>query len=131
MDGIFFDEATVDPASADETYMKNASAFARSAIPASTIIFNPGALDDPSYFADADLIVEFEDAYSNYNPTSTPQSIPAADRSKSAVLIHDTPSSADITNLVHTAIADKIGSIYLSGTSHVYCSMTLFDEALC
>ena len=94
--------------------MRSASFQARASTNQGFTVFNPGALTDPSYFNDADLIVQVETGYSQYNSVNTPLSIPANNRGRSAILVHDVPPSADINGIIRNAVSQGIGSIYLT-----------------
>ena len=78
------------------------------------MVFNPGILTDTSYFSDADFIVEFEDGYSSFSATKTPLTIPQQLRARSAILVHDTPTSADLGEIAKTVAGDGVGMLYLS-----------------
>ncbi|EED17159.1 cell surface spherulin 4-like protein, putative [Talaromyces stipitatus ATCC 10500] len=110
--GIFFDEApnNDDPTSTD--YMSNAASYARG-LGLDCIIFNPGALTTATaYYDAADLIVNEEIAYSSYSKSSTVDVIPSQYRNQSAIILHDTPSGADISSLVSTIVGAGIAAFY-------------------
>lgn len=69
VDGIFIDEAPTD--SSCYTYMENATALVKSAATTSgsdtTLVFNPGAAVDSSYFGLADYINVFENDEAAYD----------------------------------------------------------------
>ena len=75
--------------------MSNVASYARG-LGLDYIVFNPGTLTTAAaYYAAADLIVNEEIYYSSYSESSTVDTIPSEYRGQSAIILHDTPSSAD------------------------------------
>jgi len=117
VDGIFFDDATTGTTDADYTYMHSASSYAYDKIPTDTtyVVFNPGTLSPTRYFNYADTIVEFEGTYANYAGQTTIDTFPDGYLDQSAILIHDTPTTAtNIGSLVSTMIANGINATYFT-----------------
>ncbi|KAL9053915.1 MAG: hypothetical protein Q9162_004488 [Coniocarpon cinnabarinum] len=123
--GIFFDEVTADTDSAATSYMSSAAAAAHSAFPSSTVVFNPGAVEDSTYFDYADLIVGYEDFWSKYDPSNTPSTLGNA--AKSAIIVKEVPAGADIGVAIATAKADGIGAVYFSSDSD-YQVLSLLEQ---
>jgi len=130
--GIFFDDvAPIDLKSYtndDFTFYSQISAHVKSALPSSknAVVFNPGTPAPTQLFGDTDTIVEFEVPFSEYKDESSIQEVPSSYRSKSAIMIHDTPESTDVGSLVHNMIADGIGAVYFGADCcYKYYSKTL------
>ncbi|CAG8981458.1 hypothetical protein HYALB_00003028 [Hymenoscyphus albidus] len=115
MDGIFFDEAVqfINQASGD--YMRGITNFAKSAFNNNAaVIFNPGTNTSPEFYDIADIIVPVEAAYSSYSAQTT-AGIPAAERSKAAVLLHHfTGSLTDQKNVVNAMANSGVGYLFLT-----------------
>lgn len=78
IDGIFIDEAPGTATNETLSYMKQAASTVRAAFPArhNTVMTNPGVQVDVGFYAFADFINVFENAYSQYTPgvmTATPK----------------------------------------------------------
>lgn len=126
--GIFFDDVNNTAATAVYTYMHNASAYAYSTVPSdiTPVVFNPGTLAPTQLFSYCDLMVEFEGSFSNYQNETTIETIPSEYRDQSAIIIHDTPTTANIESLVHTMALDGVGAVYFSRD----CCYNSFDSTL-
>jgi hypothetical protein len=112
VDGIFFDEAPNADDSTYTDYMSSVASYARG-LGLNYIIFNPGALTTAAaYYDAADLIVDQETAYSSYSESSTVDVIPSEYRGQAAIILHDTPSSVDISSLVSTMVSAGISAFY-------------------
>lgn len=112
VDGIFFDEAPYIDDPSNTTYMTSVASYARDQ-GLDYIVFNPGELTTvQAYYDAADLIVNEEIAYSSYSESSTVDTIPTEYRDQSAIIMHDTPSSADISSLVNTVVSAGIAAFY-------------------
>ena len=112
VDGIFFDEAPSADNSTYEDYMSSVASYARG-LGLNYIVFNPGQLTTAAaYYKDADLIINAETYYSLYSEASTVDVIPSAYRGQAAIILHDTPSSANISSVVSTMVRDNIGAFY-------------------
>ena len=117
IDGIFFDDVNNTASSAVFTYMQNASSYAYAQVPSDVtpVVFNTGALAPPQLFGYCDTVVEFEDAYSNYNNATTIKAIPSGYRAQSAILVTNTSeTTAPIASLVHTMAYYKIEATYFT-----------------
>ena len=132
VDGFFFDDATTGTTDADYTYMHSAATYAYDHIPTDTtyVIFNPGTLSPTRYFNYADTIVEFEDTYANYAGQTTIDTFPDGYLAQSAILIHDTPTTAtNIGSLVDTMISNGIDAAYFTyDCCYNSLSSTLLDQ---
>ena len=115
MAGIFFDDVTTVSNTTTRNYMKTVASYAYAQVPSDVtpVIFNPGTKGPTVFFSYCSTMVEFEDYYSNYMPT-TISSLPAQYLDQSAIIIHDTPSSANIASLVHTMNQDGIEAVYFT-----------------
>lgn len=112
VDGIFFDEAPYADNSTYTEYMSSVASYARG-LGLDYIVFNPGTLTTATaYYDAADLIVNAELYYSSYSESGTVDPIPSQYRSQSAIILHDTPSSADISSVVSTMVSADIGAFY-------------------
>lgn len=121
MAGIFFDDVNNTASSAVNTYMQNASSYAYATVPSDTtpVVFNPGSLAPTVLFNYCDTMVEFENAYSSYKGATTIGSIPSAYRGQSAILVYGTPTTANITPLLHPMAAAGIEAVYF-GNDYYY-----------
>lgn len=126
--GIFFDDVNNTAATAVYTYMHNASAYAYATVPSdiTPVVFNPGSLAPTQLFSYCDLMVEFENSFANYKNDTTIATIPNAYRDQSAIIIYNTPTTANIKSLVHTMAIDGIGAVYFSKD----CCYNSFDPTL-
>ncbi len=96
--------------------MHNASAYAYATVPSAItpVVFNPGALAPTQLFSYCDTMVEFENAFSSYKNDTTIATIPAAYRAQSAIIVYNTPTSANIKSLVHEMAITGIEAVYFS-----------------
>jgi hypothetical protein len=117
LDGIFFDETPESYTAFDFSYLTNVTTYARAAFGGGHLNLNPGTLCDSRYFALVDTINVFESPYSAFNTKTTINSIPAAERSKSTVMIY---SFSGNTNQQ----ASLVTSIASSGVSGMYITTT-------
>lgn len=92
--------------------LKTASNLARSS-DLGKVVFNPGAIPDPRYFALADNVVVFEGAYSVYaTDLSAIAALSQATRSNSSVIIYDfSLAEADQEKFVNDLVAMDIGGL--------------------
>ena len=112
VDGIFFDEAPYEDNSTYTDYMSDVASYARG-LGLDYTIFNPGTLTTvAAYYDAADLIVNKEIYYSSYSESATVDAIPSEYRGQSAIIIHDTPPSANISSLVSTMVSAGIAAFY-------------------
>jgi hypothetical protein len=119
MDGIFFDEAPQAYSTADYAYMSSVTSYVRSAFPAgrNRVTFNPGVLPESRYFDLADTINVFEDYYSSYS-ANTLSAIPAAERLKSTMIMHDfTGTQKQQAALVTSIAGSGISGLYITTSS--------------
>lgn len=115
MAGIFFDDVTTTSNTTTQNYMKSVSSYAYAQVPSSVtpVIFNPGTKGPTAFFSYCNTMIEFEDYYSNYKST-TISSLPSQYLDQSAIIIHDTPSTANIATLVHTMNQDGVEATYFT-----------------
>jgi hypothetical protein len=117
LDGIFFDEAPESYTTSDFSYLTIVTAYARTAFGGGHISLNPGILCDSQYFPLADTVNVFEDHYSAFNSRTTLSSIPAAERSKSTIIIYSFNGNQNKQASLVTAIADSgISGMYITTT---------------
>ena len=113
IDGIFFDDVSNAASSATYSYYQQASAYAYSTIPSDTtpVVFNPGAVTPDKYFSYADTIVQFEGALSDYKDPGTIATINQAYSQQTAILIHDTTTTANVKTDVHDMAVKGIEAV--------------------
>lgn len=112
--GIFFDEATDTESQTAYDYMSTVASNARDK-GLDYVIFNPGtAVTAPQFFDAADLIVISEISYSAYQG-STMHSVPQQYWNQSAVILHNTPSGADLTSVTSGLQSDGLSAFYATG----------------
>ena len=110
--GIFFDEAPNVNDSSLINYMSTVAGYARNKS-LNYIVFNPGALTTAAgYYNLANLIINKEGLYSSYSESGSIGVIPSQDRAQSAIVLHDTPPTVNITALASTMVKDGIGAFY-------------------
>ncbi|KAF2718212.1 putative cell surface spherulin 4-like protein [Polychaeton citri CBS 116435] len=119
--GIFFNEALSKNTGGNVQYMSDAADWAQAKLKSATnpspeIVFNPGVLTDAAYFDNADLIIQFENAYSAYTSPGTINTFPAGKVEQSVVIAHDAPSTAGSTvkSYAKTAAGKDVGAIYFA-----------------
>ncbi|KAL8993914.1 MAG: hypothetical protein Q9169_005988 [Polycauliona sp. 2 TL-2023] len=123
--GIFFDEVDNTAAEAVYAYYKNAADYAHSKTP-STVIFNPGAPAPKPLFAYAETIVQFEQSFSNYKDAATIAGFTSGFNDQTAIIVHSTPSSADVGPLVQTMAEARMQAVYFGAD----CCYNAFDGEL-
>lgn len=116
--GVFFDEAPNTNDTSKIAYMQGISRSAR-ARKLTTVVFNPGAtLEEGSakgYFKAADLIVEFENSYSEWTSTiPAKQFSTSEDYSKDAIILYSAPLDTDYDAVVQEAQSMRLGAAYLT-----------------
>ncbi|KAL8644052.1 MAG: hypothetical protein Q9226_007963 [Calogaya cf. arnoldii] len=114
VDGIFFDEVNNTAASAVFTYYKRAAdyAYAKVPSPVTPVIFNPGVPAPARLFDYADTMVQYENPLSAYQDVATINTFRPGFNDKTAIIIHSTPSTADIKPLVRSMVQQGIQSVY-------------------
>ncbi|PNS17959.1 hypothetical protein CAC42_3918 [Sphaceloma murrayae] len=123
IEGIFFDEAPADASPALVSYMRNVTAFARSALktPTKRIVFNPGCPVPKDYYAIADTIVGFEDYYKQYknDVASFPiNTVKPGTKFKTAFIIQGFSGTAQQQKQIVTRMAENnITGVYISTQS--------------
>ncbi|KAH8594472.1 Spherulation-specific family 4-domain-containing protein [Bisporella sp. PMI_857] len=113
VDGIFFDEAVSQYNESNYEYMSTVTAYARS-LNLPTIVFNPGAVSAPEYYALADTIVAFENSASAWTEQVRGWT---GDQywGNSAVMMYGfTGDEAAQKALVDTLKATDVGSLFIS-----------------
>ena len=128
MAGIFFDDVNNTASTPVYTYMQNASAYAYKTVPSdiTPVVFNPGSLGPTKLFSYCDTMVEFENAFSAYQNTTTILTIPSQYRDQSAIVVYDTPGNADVSSLVHTMALYGIEAVYFGND----CCYNSFNATL-
>lgn len=107
--------------------MQSISASAKSS-DLSKVVFNPGAtLESGSadeYFKAADLIVEFENSYSEWTTRIPAQQFSSSEHyAKDAIILYNAPATADYRAVVQEAQNLGLGAAYLTNTDD-YTSVT-------
>lgn len=116
LSGIFFDVASNgQDRSQLEYYQQVSSTAKRSGL--DIVVFNPGAkimADVPQWFAAADLIVEYENTYTNWLASAPTAHLSLnATRPKQAIILNQTPADASIDTIVQLAKNLGLGALYL------------------
>ena len=114
--GIFFDDVNSTASDTVNEYMDKAAqyAYANLQAHATSVIFNPGALAPTKLFEYCDTIVEYENAFSSYQGDATINTIPGERRNQSAIVMHDTPETADLTGTVQSMARDGVEAVYFA-----------------
>ena len=114
--GIFFDDVNNTASDTVYHYLANAANYAYATVPSvvTPVIFNPGALAPTQLFDYCDTIVEYEGLFSSYKGDATINTIPSGFRDKSAIVMHDTPETADVTGIVKSMVQYGMDSVYLA-----------------
>ncbi|KAI4180070.1 MAG: hypothetical protein LQ346_007064 [Caloplaca aetnensis] len=128
VDGIFFDEVLNTATSAVYTYYQRAADYAYAKIPSAVtpVIFNPGAVAPAQLFNYADTIVQYENAFSLYQDVTTINKFQAGYNDQTAIVIYNTPSTANIQSLVHSMVQQGIQSVYFG----IDCCYHVFNGQL-
>lgn len=122
VDGIFLDEAPTDTSKV--AYMANLYSYVKKTLPSeNTVITNPGVRVDSAFYQYADYINAFENTQYFWD-VQGPNSIPAAERSKSTVVIYNymSGSLAMVTDIENIAGAG-FGGLFIS-TQDNYSTMS-------
>ncbi len=114
--GIFFDDVNSTASDIVYKYMDNTAqyAYANLHAPATSVIFNPGALAPTQLFDYCDTIVEYENPFSNYKGDATINTIPSGNRDQSAILMYNTPETTDLTSMVQSMAQYGVESVYFA-----------------
>lgn len=126
--GIFFDDVNNTASSSVYKYMQSASSYAYKRVPSAItkVVYNPGAIAPKQLFGYCDFMVEFEDPYSSYRNATTIKSISSDYRPQSAILAYNTPTTANVANLVHTMKSYGVGAVYFTAD----CCYNAVNQAL-
>ncbi|KAI4269950.1 MAG: hypothetical protein L6R38_007282 [Xanthoria sp. 2 TBL-2021] len=126
--GIFFDEVNNTAASAVYTYYKRAADYAYAKVPSAVtpVIFNPGAPAPVRLFDYADTIVQYENPFSAYQDVATIGTFQPGFNDQTAVIVHSTPSTANVNTLVHSMVQQGIQAVYFG----VDCCYNVFSGQL-
>ena len=117
MSGIFVDEVTNDDSDDSLEYIANVSSIIRSTLGASSFItYNPGAITPADYFTSGtpNLIVEVENTYASFQGANTIAQIPKDDVGKSAIILNEVPSTADIQGTTNTIVQAGVGALWFT-----------------
>ncbi|KAL8667557.1 MAG: hypothetical protein Q9168_007228 [Polycauliona sp. 1 TL-2023] len=124
--GIFFDETNNTAANEVYSYYKKAGDYAHSKIASAQVVLNPGAPAPVELFDYAETVVQFEDPYSKYKDLATIKNLPKGTKPKTAIIVHSTPSNADVGPLVKNMVAQGIEAVYFGAD----CCYNSFDGTL-
>ena len=126
--GIFFDDVSDDASSASYSYYQQAAAYAYSTIPSDTtpVVFNPGTKAPDQLFSYADTIIQYEGKLSNYKDTATISTFNQAYNQQTAIIIHDTTTTANVKTYVHDMAVKGIEAVYFG----VDCCYGVFSKDL-
>ncbi|KAF2708221.1 hypothetical protein K504DRAFT_456254 [Pleomassaria siparia CBS 279.74] len=126
IDGIFFDDFVNQTSGAVTTAFANTiSTYAIDKLPSAVtpIVFNPGSVipaenQPAAFFTHASTVVDFENYASEYSTPGTMNTLltteGAGSLAKSAILIHDAPTTLDPTPWIHAMIANGVQAAYIS-----------------
>ena len=123
--GIFFDDVSNVASSATYSYYQQAAAYAHSNVP-STVVFNPGTTAPDQLFAYADTIIQYEDTLANYKDLTTIATFNQAFNKQTAIVIHDTTTTANVKTYVHDMAVKGIEAVYFG----VDCCYHVFSKDL-
>ncbi|CAL8581170.1 hypothetical protein XPA_006873 [Xanthoria parietina] len=128
VDGVFFDEVNNTAASAVYTYYRRAAAYVTTKIPSDVtpVVFNPGASTPAQLFDYADTVVQFENPFSAYQDGATIGTFQPGFNDQTAIIVHSTPSTADLKSLVRTMVQQGIQAVYFG----VDCCYNVFSGQL-
>lgn len=114
--GIFFDEMDNSGTAASLKYYKNATSYAWANVTSdiTPVVLNPGTPTPAGYFAYADTILECENYYSNYVFPGTINNFTAGYNSQAAIVLHNTPTTANLTALVKPMVTAGIAQVCVS-----------------
>ncbi len=76
------------------------------------MVFNPGDPAPAQLFDYCDTIIQYEESLANYHSASTIGTSQAGLNAQTAVVVHDTTSTANVKNYVHTMIQKGVQAIY-------------------
>ncbi len=126
--GIFFDEVANTASNAVYTYYQRAADYAYAIVPSSVtpVMFNPGAPSPAQLFEYADTIVQYENAFSSYRGQATIDGFQPWFNDQTAIIVYNTPSTADIPALVRTMVQQGIQSVYFG----IDCCYNVFSGQL-
>ena len=126
--GIFFDDVSDDASSASNSYYQQAAAYAHSTVPLNPapVVFNPGTTAPDQLFAYADIIIQYEGKLSQYKDTATISTFNQAFNQNTAIVIHDTTTTANVKTYVHNMAVKGIEAVYFG----VDCCYGVFSKDL-
>ncbi|KAL8786440.1 MAG: hypothetical protein Q9213_002756 [Squamulea squamosa] len=112
--GIFFDEVNNTASNNVYAYYKKVADYAYAKVPSTVtpVIFNPGARAPAQLFDYADTILQYENAFSSYKDVTTINTFQPGFNAQTAIVIYNTPSTADIKSSVHTMVQQGIQAVY-------------------
>jgi hypothetical protein len=110
VDGIFLDEVSND--GADLAYYEDLASYIRSKS-GPFIMINPGTVPDEQYMDVADVVIVFENIYSEYTTRTFPAWMDSYSRTRFMHLVYDTPE-ADFQNAWSLAMGHNVGYVYIT-----------------
>jgi Spherulation-specific family 4 len=122
VDGIFFDDASSDPALAGPgsyynelyQYVKNMTG---TGVLGTTVILNPGTVPAQAYMADADVICDFEGPETTYVDTTFPAWVKNYSASRFWNIVYDSAGIAQMKKDVSLARARNAGHVFVTTQS--------------
>jgi hypothetical protein len=111
VDGIFLDET---PSTSAQTAFYQQLADYIHTQPNSTVVLNPGVFPAEAYMSIGDVVVVFEDKYSNYLGVQVPAWVNNYSPNKFWHIIH-TATSAQLKNALSLSKQRRAGHIYITG----------------
>lgn len=132
IDGIFIDESPGTANTDTLSYMQQAASAVRSAFPAgsNTVVSNPGVQVDSRFYAFADYINVFENAYSAYTP-KTMAATPKGYESQATLIVHSFSGNAPAQQkIIDTVNQGGYGGLLVT-TADSYDTFSALWNELC
>lgn len=128
IDGIFIDETATTWSTYGSSYYLPLYQWIKSNYPSDLVTINPGTIPDSSNWMTAcDIIMDFEDTYSNYSGVFSPSWVFNYPSTRFWHSVYSTPSSAaDVDACFSTAAANNAAYLFvtnISGSGNTYGSL--------
>jgi len=115
VDGIMFDEVNDTCASGPVGYYTALYNFVKQQAGSDIVVLNPGTATGECYAAISDVLITFEDTYTNYLQYDAPAWVRTFPGSHFCNVIFDTPA-ADMKNAVNLAVSRNADRVYVTDT---------------
>ncbi|KAM0805439.1 Spherulation-specific family 4 [Usnea florida] len=114
--GIYFDDVSNQDDQSVYDYMSAITTYAFTSMPSSDtrVVYNPGTFAPSTLLSYANMTVQYEKPYAEYQSVDPLAQIPAGDLAKTGVQIYSTPTSAygDVAGLVRTMAEKGLQAVY-------------------